>query len=80
MKSKSIEKIPFGSYCYTVVEMKPNEFDGVDLREYGKSLREHPYHGLSKAVLCPYWRGTNYGMTNQRKTIAKKFSAACTRI
>jgi|GEM_PF-2292868 len=62
MKKRSIEEIPFGSYCYSVVEMKPDELDG-DLHQPNKTLCERPYHGLRKTVFCRYWRETDYGMT-----------------
>jgi hypothetical protein len=55
--------IPFGDYCYEIIELKPDEVLSTDVEQFGKNLREFRYHGNSKEVLCPYWFRLDNGMT-----------------
>jgi hypothetical protein len=60
MKDSSL--IPPGSFCYFVVALCPGEILSTDRDRYGFELREFLYHPGAKAVLCPYWQMTDYGM------------------
>jgi hypothetical protein len=54
--------IPRGEYCYRIIKIAKGEALGSDdLDRFGKELREVPYHGEHKEVLCPYWIRTDYG-------------------
>lgn len=53
--------IPFGDYCYRIVQIRPDEVISTDIDRFGKDLREYRYHGNTKEILCPYWHRTDYG-------------------
>lgn len=53
--------IPPGEYCYRIVKIGEGETLSRDISKFGRELREYPYHGAYKEVLCPYWHRTEYG-------------------
>lgn len=60
MKDKSV--IPFGSYCYQLINIEKGEILADAIERFGKDLREFSYSHTLKEILCPYWRMTDYGM------------------
>jgi len=53
--------IPPGPYCYWIKEIQDQEILGTDIEYFGKDLREYPYAGNYKEILCPYYHRTDYG-------------------
>jgi hypothetical protein len=54
--------VPPSAYCYRVVIIGSDEVLSTDIERFGYELREFPWHGNYKQVLCPYWKRTGYGM------------------
>lgn len=54
-------KILPGEFCYRIYPLKPGEILSTDASQFGRNLREYPYHPGFKEVLCPYWQRTDYG-------------------
>jgi hypothetical protein len=53
--------IPFGNFCYAVVEILPGQPDPITSSRFGYEVREAFYHVGRKQVLCPHWRLTDHG-------------------
>jgi hypothetical protein len=59
---KDTAAIPTGNRCYRLVRMRPGESLSRKTTRFGNDLREYPFGEGWKAVLCPYWYRTDYGM------------------
>ncbi len=53
--------IPFGDYCYRIVQIRTDEVISSDIEQFGKDVREYRHHGNTKEILCPYWHRIDYG-------------------